>query len=603
VDNPRGRGELPEGLGSSKKHDAKSGRQAHFSQVHFSQASSGRAASQNDLPGRADNEAIEESELFYRKLYDNISEGFAMVRLLYDENRVPVDSVVLKTNAAFEEQTGLRSADIIGVTTSTYRPNQEQAWLVLQDEVLKSGEPMHFEQYRADSNRWYDIILYPYGPDTFCQIMRDITAHKQTTGELRESRELLNAIIQAQAVSVTVFRAVRDDYNVIVDFESVYGSDSDVISQLNFQDSERNLTAGLRLSAIFPNFTEAGLLGGFRKVVEHEELFDQEYQDIADRSNWYHLKATKFRDGIILNAESISERKKIEQDLLRVKEELAKRATDKYLTIFNTIDEGFAIIEIMHDENGDPADIQIIEANAAAGRLTGHQTMAGKRFLELWPQSGDGWLQRFAEVDASGKSVRFTIWSSDFGRCLNINAAPIIIDGKKQIAIVVNDMTDTMLTEEALRRSEGRYRTLVKYAPVGIYEIDFRTRKFTSVNDIMSQMTGYTREELLRMNALDILDGPSQQAFQLRVHKWLAGEAPPAEIDYRVICKDGHEIYAHLYVQFLKDEYGNPQGATVIGHDVTERVKAEKALRESEERLRELIQAAAAGDGHCAGNE
>ncbi|NIM99008.1 MAG: PAS domain S-box protein, partial [candidate division Zixibacteria bacterium] len=59
--------------------------------------------------------------------------------------------------------------------------------------------------------------------------------------------------------------------------------------------------------------------------------------------------------------------------------------------------------------------------------------------------------------------------------------------------------------EGALLESEARYRDLVQHAPAGIYEIDMRDTKFMSVNDVVCQYLGYSREELLAMNVFDIL--------------------------------------------------------------------------------------------------
>jgi len=140
--------------------------------------------------------------------------------------------------------------------------------------------------------------------------------------------------------------------------------------------------------------------------------------------------------------------------------------------------------------------------------------------------------------------------------------------------------------QEELQESEKRYRELVKYAPAGIYEVDFRTRKFISANDVVCILTGYSRAELLEMSPFDILDPPSQALFQERLQRWLAGEEPDQSVEYRVIAKDGHEIFALLNVSFTRDAEGKPLGATVIGYDITERKQAEEALRLSEERFR-----------------
>jgi PAS domain S-box-containing protein len=151
------------------------------------------------------------------------------------------------------------------------------------------------------------------------------------------------------------------------------------------------------------------------------------------------------------------------------------------------------------------------------------------------------------------------------------------------------DITKRRRTEEALRESEEKYRHLVKHAPAGIYEMDFRAQRFTSVNDAMCEMSGYSREELLAMNPLDILDKPSRQLFQQRIRKWLAGEKPDDSVEYRVQSKDGRQIYALLNVRFTSDEIGKPSGAAVIAYDITERKKSEDELRRTREHLENLI--------------
>lgn len=135
------------------------------------------------------------------------------------------------------------------------------------------------------------------------------------------------------------------------------------------------------------------------------------------------------------------------------------------------------------------------------------------------------------------------------------------------------------IAEKELEESEKKYRELVKNAPTGICEVDFRTRKFTSVNDSMCILTGYSRDELLSMSPSEIFDDDGKKAFQMRVDKWLSGQRPEENIEYSVKAKDGHIIYAELNVRFKSDEDGNPLGATVVAHDITERKKLENEIK------------------------
>jgi PAS domain S-box-containing protein len=131
------------------------------------------------------------------------------------------------------------------------------------------------------------------------------------------------------------------------------------------------------------------------------------------------------------------------------------------------------------------------------------------------------------------------------------------------------------IVEQELKESHTKYYDLVKYAPTGIYEVDFRSKMFTNVNDAMCLLTGYSREELLSISPFEILDDDGKKAFQKRIEQWLSGERPDENVEYRVLSKDGRVIYALLNAKFNVDENGNPKGATVVAHDITERKKYE----------------------------
>lgn len=149
--------------------------------------------------------------------------------------------------------------------------------------------------------------------------------------------------------------------------------------------------------------------------------------------------------------------------------------------------------------------------------------------------------------------------------------------------------------EKQLNKSKTEAARLVKYSPAGIYEINFKTQRFSSVNDAMCELLGYTKEELLSINPFDILDSQSKKLFQESINLWLAGIKPDNNIEYKVFTKDGREIYASLTIEFIKDKYGKPIGASVIAYDVTQRRKIEEALKKSEEKYRALFDSMSEG--------
>jgi PAS domain S-box-containing protein len=151
------------------------------------------------------------------------------------------------------------------------------------------------------------------------------------------------------------------------------------------------------------------------------------------------------------------------------------------------------------------------------------------------------------------------------------------------------DITERKQVEEALKASEEKCRRLVKYAPTGIYEVDFVNRRLKSANDVMCKILGYTEAELLSMDPLDLLDDKGKRTFLDRIMKSLAGEKVEEKVEYKVIAKDGREIWTELNSAFIHEE-GRITGALVVAYDITERKRVEEALRESEERHRSIFE-------------
>ncbi len=131
--------------------------------------------------------------------------------------------------------------------------------------------------------------------------------------------------------------------------------------------------------------------------------------------------------------------------------------------------------------------------------------------------------------------------------------------------------------KEALRASEAKYRQLVDIAPAGIYEVDLTTGKLISVNDLMCEYLGYTREEFYNLTMWDLLKDESREKVLERTDKMLKGEAIPEIAEYKITAKNGREL---CFMVNTKIEYedGQPVKTTTIAHDITEKKKLEQEL-------------------------
>jgi PAS domain S-box-containing protein len=156
---------------------------------------------------------------------------------------------------------------------------------------------------------------------------------------------------------------------------------------------------------------------------------------------------------------------------------------------------------------------------------------------------------------------------------------------------VYRDITERRLAEEAVRESEERYRTLVDNASDSILTFTL-DGTITSVNRAYAKLTGWTTDELLGENWQTLVAPGDRERMAERTRRALAGEKLPSIFEVAALCKDGHTVQLEGRTRTMRTLHGTPVGFQGIYRDISERKRAEDALRESEERYRLMFQEA-----------
>ena len=172
---------------------------------------------------------------------------------------------------------------------------------------------------------------------------------------------------------------------------------------------------------------------------------------------------------------------------------------------------------------------------------------------------------------------------------LEISSQILYRDGKPfAIQGIMRDISERRRAEAELRRSEERYRELFENANDIIYSHDLQGQNLTG-NRTSERLLGYKREEGVSLSFKDFVAPEFLEKAAGAIAEKLAGKSEATSYELGVIAKDGRRLTLEVSTRLIR-ENGVPVSIQGIARDVTERNAAEKALRDSEERYRDLFE-------------
>ncbi len=154
-------------------------------------------------------------------------------------------------------------------------------------------------------------------------------------------------------------------------------------------------------------------------------------------------------------------------------------------------------------------------------------------------------------------------------------------------SMLVKQIAERGQIEASLRESEERYRELFENAQDAFYVHDVKG-KYLSVNGAAEKLTGYSRDEIIGKNFAEFMAPEYAERIRTNIGKKVKGEGLTA-YEIEVLAKDGRSVPVEVSTRLIYEK-GIAVGVQGVARDITERKRAEEALRESEERYRELVE-------------
>ena len=528
-------------------------------------------------------EALHESERRFHRFFASSPDAF----MLFDPNSAAVEWPIVECNESACRMNGYRRDELIGKSITILHPTEGKPvdHADLLNRIRKEGV-LHFEtSHRHRDGHNYPIevsasVITLEERELVLGIDRDVTERKRSEEAVRESEEK--------------FRMVFENF---IDGICIYDLDPDPSKRKLVECNERYAAmAGrsreelLRLGntqALMITLEETANENRLRSLArgtEYRGTFSWIRPDGRDNIIQYVGVPITWRGKSL----SIG----IDRDITERKH--AEERLEQSLEWQEAIFEGSRDSVFISDQNS-----TFVAVNNAACELTGYsrEQLLKMQIPDLHDQPDLAVYRKYSGKIMEGEEIvsEAKILRRDGSKVdAEFNNRRIMIAGVPYMHTTARNTAERKRAEEALRKSEERMRAIVEGTPHLFFYTQDAEANTTYVSPTVEQITGYTVDVWLERKDWFITDAKSGQLAKEKTYAHLRGEFTDEPVFVEVRHANGEPILLEVY-EYPIIHSGMIIGLQGVAHDITERRHSEVALRESEERFRQLTEAAVEG--------
>jgi PAS domain S-box-containing protein len=265
-------------------------------------------------------------------------------------------------------------------------------------------------------------------------------------------------------------------------------------------------------------------------------------------------------------------------------EEELRASESRYRSLFEGMQNGAAVHEIICDGDGTPVDYRFLEMNAAFEDMTGlsRNEIIGKTVHETLKEGGPIWIERYGQVALTGVPDHFESYAQALDRNYEVS---VYRNAPMQFTVIITDVTVRKKAEDALRRSEEKFRAIADYA--ASWESWFNPDgKLLWMNSYSLALTGFRPEEYI--DAKDFISmafaEEGRQKAKEKMQEAIDGSSGD-NLELKALRKDGSKFWISVSWRPILDLSGHSLGFRTSVQDITERKRTEEALRQASLKL------------------